>query len=136
MQNLPAVPAVNMLDDDLDNDLIYGLASSSNVPPPASKIAGSRRGNTTSGKGKGKARQESPDSTKPPKHGRPYGSANFTETDIWALLKVMTKSLPLGDHGWDTVTKLYNSEAAKQGRQLRTQRTLQVKYKQVSNIFH
>jgi hypothetical protein len=96
------------------------------LPKPGTKIAGSRRRTPPAvlDKGKGKA-------SKP--RGRPSGSSNFTDADVWAMLNIAGKELPLGERGWKAVADTYNMEARKNGRHEHTHRTLLNKFRQASN---
>ncbi|KAI0308717.1 hypothetical protein OF83DRAFT_1024150, partial [Amylostereum chailletii] len=62
--------------------------------------------------------------------GRPQGSGNYKTVDSHLLLHCVEAELPLGNRGWQCVTKAFNRKAHELGRPPRTLKSLETKYKQ------
>jgi hypothetical protein len=107
---------------------------------PAHKAAGSRQ------KSKGKQRADGPVDTssqkhkhnvgveedvKPVKRGCPYGSGNYSQDDLKALLDLAENELPLGQKGWQAIHAKYVKWARKHNRPERALKSLETKFKQV-----
>lgn len=115
---------------------------------PATKVAGSRRSLTADAKGKGKARAaESTRATKGTKRkapalsrdvdvkkpcGRAPGVENYSPEDVDVLLDLLEEALPTGAKAWANVVDDFGVWAEENGRPVRTFKSLETKYKQVS----
>jgi hypothetical protein len=83
---------------------------------PAIKVTGTRH-KTKEPVNMGKKNTDKTDAAeaKVMKHGCLYGSANFSDADIWALLDAIANELPLGKHGWKAIQAAFNKHAQVHG---------------------
>jgi hypothetical protein len=116
----------------------------------AAKVAGRRRPSTADPKGKGKAHAVDAPSkalkrkaaqlkdrdAKKPRGGREKGTANYSEDDIDALHDILERILPIGGKAWGNVEEEFASWAELNGRPVRTAKSLEAKFKQVSDHLH
>ena len=135
------------LPDDNDNDFPPAHQILTSIACPATKVAGSRRVVHPNPKGKGKQREvvppirenkrtashvpsEEPDAKR--RRGRGPGTANYSAEDIDGLLDILEELLPTGGKGWNTAGDEFKLWAEENGRPVRTAKSLESKYKQVS----
>jgi len=119
--------------------------------PPASKVAGVRHSES---KGKGRQNAVNPPvpsgsgirkrkvSTPAPQsvdvkkaRGRATGAANYSPEDLEGLFDILEEQLPLGGKAWNSAADDYNQWAEENGRPVRTAKSLELKFKQVSVMF-
>lgn len=67
--------------------------------------------------------------------GRTRGAANYRPREIEVLLDFVEADLPVGSKGWNTVGARYREWAAATEHPSRTDRSLEIKYKQVRPFF-
>lgn len=82
--------------------------------PKARQRGGGRDNNT----GQAKKKKHVPKADKPekaPKAGRKPGAVNYSQPEIDALLKLVSKYLPLGPNTWLTVTREYSQWCTRHG---------------------
>jgi hypothetical protein len=140
-------PASTPLPDDDDEEFPPTHKLLSTIARPAVKVAGQRHSNLDS---KGKEKQSDalrpstskatskrkaataagPPETKKQK-GRSAGAANYTEEDVYGLLEIVRKWLPIGGKAWNSVGDEFNQWAEGNDRPTRTVKSIEAKFKQV-----
>lgn len=139
------------LPDDGDEDFPSPHLLLGRMARPASKVAGVRHSESKS-RGKRKAvdppvssglgvrkrkvsapAHQSADVKKP--RGRATGAVNYAPEDLEGLFDILEEQLPLGGRAWNSAADDYNQWAEENGRPVRTAKSLELKFKQVSVIF-
>lgn len=139
------------LPDDGDEDFPSPHLLLGRMARPASKVAGVRHSESKS-RGKRKAvdppvssgsgvrkrkvsapAHQSADVKKP--RGRATGAVNYSPEDLEGLFDILEEQLPLGGRAWNSAADDYNQWAEENGRPVRSAKSLELKFKQVSVIF-
>ena len=85
---------------------------------------------------KRKAAQLKEHDTKKPRGGREKGTANYSEEDIDALHDILERIQPIGGKAWGNVEEEFALWAKLNDCPARTAKSLETKFKQVSNHLH